>query len=246
MTLVLLLFCAVSGRGLPRDPRDWAKMVTIGALNSALPFFLISWGLQSVSVAESALLLATGSFASLIISHFVSTDERINLARAVGVFIGFLGVLVLVISELLEAGPGGIKGQAAVIGAGLSYSISSVMTRRIAHLPSVPATTAILLSASIYMLPLAFILEHPVNLEATPTAIFSIVMLGVVATAFAYVVRLSIIRNNGAVFMAQVGYLVPVFGVLWSWLFLSEALEFKTLIALGTILLGIAVTRHAN
>ena len=244
--LVLLLICFFSGRSLPRDSRDWTKLMLIGALNSALPFFLISWGLQFVSVSESALLLASGSFVSMIISHYVSPDERINFSRALGVSVGFCGVLVLVIAELLETGPGGMKGQIAIITAGISYSISSVMIRRISHLPSVTATASILLSASVYMLPLAFILEQPINYDANLLAVLSIVCLGVVATALAYVIRLGIIRDNGAVFMSQVGYLVPLFGVFWGWLLLSEALEAKTLIALGTILVGIAITRRAT
>ena len=244
--LVLLVICAVTSRALPVGWRNWRMIIMIGALNSALPFFLISWGLQFVSAAESALLLASGTFASLILSHFVSSDERINGARALGVSIGFAGVFVLVIVELVEAGLGNIKGQLAVLGAGVSYAISSVMTRRIAHLPSIATTASILLSASLYMVPLAFLFEQPINTQAESSAVWSIITLGVVATALAYVIRLSIIRNNGAVFMAQVGYLVPLFGVLWSWMFLSEPLETKTVIALGTILLGIAVTRCAN
>jgi drug/metabolite transporter (DMT)-like permease len=244
--LVLVAICLVAGYRFPTDLRDWRKMVTIGMLNSALPFFLISWGMQFISSAESALLMASGTFCALILSHFVSTDERINLARGIGVSIGFGGVLVLVITELLQTGLGGLMGQLAVIAAGASYATSSVMSRRISHLSSLPASAGILATASIYMVPAAWWLERPLISDAAPISIIAMTVLGVVATALAYVIRLNIIKTNGAVFMSQVGYLVPLFGVIWSWMFLSESISIQTVAALLIILLGIGVARHGT
>ncbi len=244
--LVLVAICLVAGYRFPTDLRDWRKMVTIGMLNSALPFFLISWGMQFISSAESALLMASGTFCALILSHFVSPDERINLARGIGVSIGFGGVLVLVITELLQTGLGGLMGQLAVIAAGASYATSSVMSRRISHLSSLPASAGILATASIYMVPAAWWLERPLISDAAPISIIAMTVLGVVATALAYVIRLNIIKTNGAVFMSQVGYLVPLFGVIWSWMFLSESISIQTVAALLIILLGIGVARHGT
>ncbi len=244
--VVLLLVCFFSGKSLPRSLNDWKMMTLIGFLNSALPFFLISWGLQFISSAESAVLMATGTFSALILSHLFSADERINPARALGVLTGFCGVLILVISTLIDSGLGAFKGQLAVMLAGVSYATSSVMTRRIGHLPSLPAAAGIMLSASVYMMLLAWVFEQPFDLQADTTAILSVVFLGVFSTAMALAIRLNIIRNNGAVFMSQVGYLVPLFGVFWSWLFLAEQIGLQTLLALGVILLGITITRRGS
>ena len=243
---VLLLICLSSGQALPRNPRDWKQLTLIGFLNSALPFFLISWGLQFISSAEAAVLMATGTFSALILSHLFSSDERINPARALGVLTGFCGVLVLVISALMETGLGAFKGQLAVMLSGVSYASSSVMARRIAHIPSLPAAASIMLSASVYMMLLAWLFEQPFTLQADQTSMAAVLFLGLFSTALALVIRLSIIRHNGAVFMSQVGYLVPVFGVFWSWLFLTEAIGQQTFIALGIILLGIMITRRGS
>jgi len=245
-TAVLLLVCLFSGQILPRKLRDWQKMTLIGLLNSALPFFLISWGLQFISSAEAAVLMATGTFSALILSHLFSADERINPARVLGVITGFGGVLVLVISALIDSGLGAFKGQLAVMLAGVSYATSSVMTRRIAHIPSLPAAAGIMLSASIYMLFFAWLFEQPFTLEASRSSILAILFLGVFSTALALAIRLNIIRHNGAVFMSQVGYLVPLFGVLWSWALLNETIGSQTLIALAIILLGITITRRGS
>jgi len=244
---LVMVFIALSMRKqFPRDARSWRYIIIVGCLNSAVPFFLISWGQQYISSASSALLMATGTFCAVIVSHFTSHDERMNRFRVLGVLIGFCGVFVLVFWDILESGLGGLKGQIAVTIAGCSYAISSIISRRLSHLPSISTSAGTMLSASLYMVPLAFYLEDPLPREVSHLAMLSLLYLGVVATAMAMTIRFVIIRANGAVFMSQVGYLVPLFGVVWSGLYFADAINLQTLLALSLILLGIAVTRKGQ
>lgn len=244
--IVMVFIVMLTAGSFPRGARNWRYIVVVGCLNSAVPFFLISWGQQFISSAETALLMAVGTFCSLLVSHFVSEDERINRFRAIGVLVGFLGVLVLVLWDLMDSGMGGLKGQIAVTLAGCSYAISSVIARRLSHLPSIPTSAATLLTASVYMVPLAFLLENPIPGSVSLTSILSLAYLGVVATALAMTIRFVVIRANGAVFMSQVGYLVPLFGVIWSGLFFADAINLQTMLALAFILTGIAITRKGG
>ena len=243
---VLTVIALLTRRKFPRDARNWRYIFVVGALNSAIPFFLISWGQQYISSAESALLMASGTFCALLVSHFTSEDERINLPRALGVSVGFIGVLILVLWDLMDSGQGGVKGQIAVIVAGCSYALSTVIARRLSHLSSISTSAGTMLSASLYMVPLAFLLENPLPATVSETSIISLIFLGVVATAMAITIRFTIIRANGAVFMAQVGYLVPLFGVIWSGLYFADAIKLQTVLSLALILAGIAITRKGN
>lgn len=243
---VLLIIALLIREPFPRGWRNWRYIVIVGCLNSAIPFFLISWGQQFISSAETALLLATGTFTSLIVSHFTSRDERINPLRAAGVAVGFLGVFILVIWDLLEAGRGNLAGQFAVMLAGSSYAVSSILSRRLTHLPMISMSAATMLSASVYMLPLALLLEDPLPDEISRASLVSLLYLGLIATAFGMTLRFFIVRANGAVFMSLVGYLVPLFGVIWSGLYFADALNMQTLVSLGLILLGIAITRKGS
>ena len=168
--VVLLVIALVIGQGFPSKSRDWRNVVIVGCLNSAIPFFLISWGQQFISSAETALLMAMGTFFALIVSHFTSHDERINTARALGVSVGFMGVLVLVFWDISAAGLGALIGQLAVIVAGCSYAASSIVSRRLTHLPMLSTTAATLVSASLYMVPLAFVLENPLPSQVSHVA----------------------------------------------------------------------------
>lgn len=244
--LVLCLVALIIGQKIPTGARNWRFIFIVGFLNSAVPFFLISWGQQFISSAESALLIAMGTFVSLLLSHFTSQDERINKHRVIGVGVGFVGVMVLVFWELLASGAGNLAGQLAVIGAGCSYAISSVISRRLTHLPMISTSAVTMVSTCLYMIPLAFLFEDPLPNNVGSASIAALIYLGVVATAFAFTLRFFIIRANGAVFMSQVGYLVPLFGVIWSGLYFADAINLQTLISLGLILVGIAITRKGS
>jgi len=244
--VVLLIIAVMVGQKFPRGLRNWRNVLVVGCLNSAVPFFLISWGQQFISSAETALLMAMGTFFGLVVSHFSSHDERINLSRALGVSIGFIGVSVLVLWDMIESGPGNLGGQLAVMAAGCSYATSSIVSRRLTHLPMISTSAATMLSASLYMVPLAFLLEEPFPAMVNRSSLFALIYLGVVATALGMTLRFFIIRANGAVFMSMVGYLVPLFGVLWSGLYFADAINLQTLLSLGLILLGIAITRRGS
>ncbi|TNF89557.1 MAG: DMT family transporter [Gammaproteobacteria bacterium] len=243
---VLMLIALLIGQQFPRGYRTWRLIFIVGLLNSAVPFFLISWGQQFISSAESALLVAMGTFVSLVLSHFSSDDERMNKPRVVGVSVGFVGVLVLVFWDLIESGTGNLPGQLAVMAAGCSYATSSVISRRLTHLPMISTSAVTMASACLYMIPLAFLLGDPLPDDVGLGSIVALVYLGVIATALAFTLRFFIIRANGAVFMSQVGYLVPLFGVIWSGLYFADAINLQTLVSLVMILLGIAITRKGS
>ena len=244
--IVLLIIAMLIGQKFPRGIRNWRFIFVVGFLNSAVPFFLISWGQQSISSAESAILVAMGTFVSLLLSHFTSVDERINKSRVVGVAIGFIGVLVLVFWDLVESGTGNLWGQVAVMGAGCSYATSSVISRRLTHLPMISTSAVTMTSACLYMVPLAFLLEDPLPAKVASSSVIALVYLGVIATALAFTMRFFIIRANGAVFMSLVGYLVPLFGVIWSGLYFADVIKLQTVISLSLIMIGIAITRRGS
>ena len=243
---VMVVITILIGQSFPRKQRDRRNILIVGCPNSAIPFFLISWGQQFISSAETAILMAMGTFFALIVSHFTSHDERINLPRALGVGVGFIGVLVLVFWDISAAGMGSLVGQMAIIVAACSYATSSIVSRRLTHLPMISTSAATLLSASLYMIPLAFVLEDPLPADVARSSWLALAYLGAVATALAMTLRFFIIRANGAVFMSMVGYLVPLFGVLWSALYFADDINLQTLLALALILTGIALTRKGS
>ena len=54
------------------------------------------------------------------------------------------------------------------------------------------------------------------------SSVLSLIYLGIVSTAIAFMIRAKLIFENGLIFMSQVSLLIPIFGLYFSWLFLSE------------------------
>ena len=130
-----------------------------------------------------------------------------------------------------------------MIGAVSFYVISSMVIRHINEGSPVLLSTTILMTSNLYMLPMAFWLIDPFPVIEHDSALLALVYLGVVPTASAYILRVQLIQQVGSGFVALVSYLIPLFGLLFSWVFLNQVPNASIWIALVLILSGIAVTR---
>ena len=70
-------------------------------------------------------------------------------------------------------------------------------------------------------------------------SILSMLWLGVVSRGIAYVAYVRLIKNIGAIKTSSVTYLIPVFGIIWGNIFLSEEITFLILIGFIFIMLGL-------
>ena len=73
---------------VPFEARIWAGFLVLGVLNNIVPFFLIVWGQARIDSGLAAILNATTPMFGLVLAHFLTTDERINLRRTVGLVFG--------------------------------------------------------------------------------------------------------------------------------------------------------------
>lgn len=154
--------------------------------------------------------------------------------------LGFAGVVVLATGR--SAG-GAIVWPAALGGAtaALCYGIGGNLLKR--YLQDVPAgavASATLICASVLVAPLAVATwpREPIP----PLSWASAALLGVLCTGFAYVLYYRLIRRIGAPRAATVTYLIPLFGVVWAWLLLGEALTPSMAVAGALILTGVALS----
>lgn len=228
-------------RPLP-SRETYRPLLIIGATNTAIPFLLLSWGQQYVPSAFAGITMAALPLFVLPLAHFFS-DETLNKRRLIGVIIGFMGALWLIGPSALRPGAG-IEGlaQLACLAATFSYASSSVMTRRCPAIDPVTMTAATLAVGSALLLPLMLIAEGVPAWHGTNSS-YAIIFLGFFPTALAALLRVSVIRSAGSVFMTLVNYQVPVWSMLFGTLILNEDLPFRFYGALGLILVGLATSQ---
>ncbi len=240
---LLLGFAFAAGLRLPHAPRDWSLLTLVGLFGAGLPFLLISWGQQHIEAGMAAILMGLGPFAALLLNHVFTSDDRLTWQKLTGVMLGFAGMAMLVGLEGLLGGRTTLIGQLAVLAASFCYSLSALLTRKLSHLDSRVSAGAVLLTAGLYLVPAALLLDPPWRVVPSGEALAALLFLGVVSSGVAYLLRFQLIKDTGAIYMSQVSYLVPVFGVFWAWLFLGELPSEAAWVALALVLLGINVSR---
>jgi len=241
--LLLLLICSWRGQRVLFDIRTTGLLAGVGVLNSVVPFMLIAWGQLRIDSASTGILLASSPFVTLLLSHFMSRDDRFSWRKFSGLMLGFIGVCVL-LGQGLQQGSGSFPGMIMVVLAACCYSVSSILIRRLSNVPSLALAAASLFWGGAVMLPYLLMFDPPWQQEVRVSTLAAMAFLAIGPTAICYVLRAQIVKINGAVFMSNVGYLIPVFAVLWGWLFISNQPTGVMLIALCLILAGIAVGQN--
>lgn len=242
--LALLGIMFALRRPLP-SPQAMRAIAIIGPLNTALPFMLLSWGQQYVPSAFAGISMAVLPLFVLPLAYFFS-DETLNLRRVIGVVFGVIGAVVLIGPGVLRIGTGMEPwGQIACLAATLSYSISSILTRRCPPVDSITMAAFTLMFGSIIMIPLMIMIEG-IPTPTTRESTLAIIFLGLVPTAFAAYLRVMVVRTAGSVFMTNVNYQVPLWSVVFGAVVLDETLPIEFFIALGIILTGLAISQGKN
>ncbi len=241
---VILAVVALRTRQTLNASRSDHVMIFISAFfGMGLPFGLITWGLGEITAGYTAILMGLMPLMTIVLAHFFTDDEKMNVAKIVGVLLGIGGLIVLFWSDIVARTDRDIWRQLAIMVAGVSYAVNALITKRLLHLKPRPMY-AVISGWSFIMLALAVVVFEPF-FEQNPsaTAWLCIVLLGVFPSAYASLIMFRIIARQGASFFGQINLLVPVAGVLWGAIFLGERLELNAFIALAVILSGVAVAR---
>ncbi len=240
--LFLYTFMSFKKLGFPRDIKTIIILLFVGVLNNSIPFFLISWGQQYINASTASIMLAVGPFITLILSHFITHDEKFTLLKLIGVVLGFLGVFVLLGDDFINQRHDSLYGQIAILIATLGYISSGLLIRKISHVPTLVCTTSMFIVATVSLIP--FILLLPLeNIQIVSIDFLPIIFLGIFPTALAALIRVQMVKKVGVQFMSQVAYLIPISAIIWSWIFFDELPKQAAWIALVLVLLGLFIKK---
>ena len=238
--VVLFAWMKVQGLSLPRAPRLWWSFFLIGLFGNGIPFVMINWGEQKIASGLAAIIIASMPLAALVLGRIFS-DEVLNTRRAIGVSVGFAGVVTLIgPQELLQLGDDALR-QLAVALAAVCYAIAGILVRKLPGAKPAEHGAGVLIASSAILIPASAFADQPWTLTYSTDAVLAAVYLGVFATALATILLIIVISSRGVTFLALNNYLIPVLGVLWGYLFLDEPVTRAVIIALSLILLGIGI-----
>ena len=235
--LVMVLYCWMKGIKIDAFGEHWKMYASIGLVNLILPFFFISFGIVKVQSNMAAILMSTAPIFATILGQLFIQDEKINFLKLLGIVIGFLGIVYLFSDDLLINQSNFLYALIIILGP-FCYTLGGLFSLKLKHVKNETLTSSILVWAVIMLLPILFIIENPSELRPSWSSTISLFYLGVVATAIAWLMRFHILKNNGLVFQSQVAYIIPIFGLIFGFLFLQEQVTYKILVALIAIIIS--------
>jgi drug/metabolite transporter (DMT)-like permease len=250
----LLIVLRMVSVHLPRTRQAWGAFLGMSILNNVIPFTLIVWGQSHIASGLASILNATTPLFTVIVAQYFTDDEHLTGQKLAGVIVGFLGVAVMIGAAALTSWDASILAQLAILGAALSYGFSGVFGRRFKTMGIPPLATAAgqVTVSSVLLLPVALIVDRPWTLAMPSTeAILSLVALGLVSTAFAYLIFFRLLARAGATNVGLVTFLIPVSAILLGVLILGETLAVRhvagmALIGAGLILIDGRVVSALN
>jgi drug/metabolite transporter (DMT)-like permease len=247
--LVLALLARLSGVALPSfsNLKQWQTLFAIGAIGSAAPFILISTAQTVVPSGLAAIFIA---FAPVILAssaHFVVPEAKLTPLKALGVLIGFSGVVALFLPSLEGSGAAPLWAMALlVLGAGC-YAMLGLMVRLsaptlhpLAFSFGFTATGALVGVLVALLVPSAS--QNP-GAHISMASAVCVVALGLGATGLASLIQVQVTRSAGPIFLSMVGYLAPFFSVALGAVVFQERLHPSAFVALALILLGVFLTQ---
>jgi drug/metabolite transporter (DMT)-like permease len=237
LTLAAIAPFAVGTRKTLRYLRAHAGwLVVVALVNTAVPFWLLSWGETRIDSGLASILQSALPIFNAVIAFGFFREVRVTGARLAGVAIGFVGVALLV-----GAQPHGkLLGALAVLGMAFCYAVGQLLAGK--HLRTVPSHVVALAStviSTLVILPLG-IAQAPHQLPGWKV-VGSVLALGIPGTALAYLLFFALIARAGAAYVSLVTYLIPPIALAYGAIFLGERFGAVAFGGLALILGGVAL-----
>ncbi|ALT76957.1 DMT family transporter [Paucibacter sp. KCTC 42545] len=234
-----LLPLLAARQGLGELRREWKPLLVIGLLNSAIPFALFSFAALSITAGLSSILNATTPLWGALIA-WAWLRQGLSGWRVLGLALGFAGVLFLAWDKASFKPGGSGWALAACLLATFCYGLAANFSKRYTvHIqPMAVATGSQVFAALLLAVPALFYWP-----EAMPSAKawMGVLMLGLLCSALAYLLYFRLMSRIGPTNTIAVTFLIPVFAVLWGFLFLGELFTLHMAAGCAIVLLGTAL-----
>lgn len=221
----------------------WPLFV-VGVLNSGAPFCLFAFAELTLSAGVTSVINATTPLWGALVAYLWLKD-KLSLPRALGLVIGFAGVLTLVWDQVASArGATGatatVLAAAAALGATLLYGIAANYTKRkLSGVDPLVNATGSMIGSTVLLVPFAIATWPAAAIGVHAWG--AVLALGIACTGVAYFIFFYLIAHIGPARAITVTFVIPVFGLLWGALFLGERVSIVMIEGCAIVLVGTAL-----
>jgi drug/metabolite transporter (DMT)-like permease len=231
---LLLLPFAIRRKAIAPVLRRWRPVLLYTVVELAVPWFLLATAERRLPSSISALIVAAVPIVGAVLARTTGARERLGLVRIGGLLVGLLGVGVLVGFDVRAADAGSVAELLVVV---VGYAVGPwLFHNHLTDLPPLGIVVVSLLTCALAYLPVA-IVELPAHAPAAKI-IWSVVGLGVLCTATAFLIFFALISDVGPARATVITYVNPAIAVLLGVSVLNESFTSATGVGFVLILAG--------
>lgn len=220
------------------------RTIQLGLVSAGIPTLMYSFAALVLPAGYSSVLNATTPLMGALIGALFFA-EPMTLTKAAGVFIGLFGVALLTQTGPLVFNLQLFLGAVACLVATACYGLAGYLARhwldQQGGLDSRLAALGSLIGANLMLLPLfiwSLFVQPPASWGGA-TVWLSLLGLGLLCTAFAYVLYFQLVADIGPLKTMLVTFMIPPFGVFWGVALLGEPLSWAYLYGGALIVLAL-------
>ena len=245
LTLLILFIPNERSKKLRLTKKLFLLFILIGAVEAAIPFFLIAYGQLHVASSITAIIMGLIPMMTILLELVTQNREKITRTEIIGLSVAFMALIILInpASDNLYST---LLGLLAISAAAFCFALALILMAKIPQeISSLHATRFILM---IYALPLMliwlFLNSHSIAL--TETTWYSVITLGIFSSGIVYLLYLKLIRLAGASFTSLSNYLVPLVGTFLGVYFFNEPFTLNIMLSLLLIIAALYILKRAE
>jgi len=236
----LLAIARVSGHSVAVPRRNIVMLLTISLFNITLWHILSAYGLTLIEAGRAVIIAFTMPLWAVLLGHYILNDP-LTVRRAIALILGLIGLAILIGPDLteLETSPLGVF---FMLAAAVSWALGTVvMKTREWPIPILVLTGWQLFLGGIPVVAGMLIFEMPVDLTGINIgSLIGLAYAAIVATFVCHTLWFALVRVLPAA-VAAIGTLaIPIMGVFFSALFLSEQVGIREVVALCLVVAALA------
>jgi drug/metabolite transporter (DMT)-like permease len=228
---------------IPFTPDARRVYATLGLLSFAVPFALAYWGQQFIPSGLGSILFCAFPLWVAVFSHLFLANERLDLFKAVGTLLGFIGILVVFSRDLSLPNSSAIPGMVAILLGATMQAYSLIVTKKHGHdISPITMTFVGMVIGAVVLLLLGVLFESSSAIVWSGEAIGSILYLAIIGSVLTFVSYYWLLKRIDAVYLSLTSFINPIIAVLLGALVLDERLASTVFAGAMLVLIGILVT----
>jgi Permeases of the drug/metabolite transporter (DMT) superfamily len=238
--VVLLIFSGMLGKKVFKLSKENIKgLIVLSILQTMLQYIFFYVGVANTTGVKSAILNATGTFFSVMLAHYIYKDDKLNKGKIVGCLVGFIGVMIVNFSSDLIDFSFRFMGEGFIVIAAFVSSVAAIYAKKLTKEMDVIVVTGYSLFIGGLML-IILGAAFGGRVYHFTLASSSLLLYLALLSSIAFSLWNLLLKYNKVGKVSIYNFLTPVFGALFSSIFLGENIfEIKNIIALILVCLGI-------